>query len=127
MKCFLISLFIISTSLNAMTIEAVKHSSDIIDTAGFNVDVCDFDKYQSLSTKLTKKIKSLTDLNKVDSVISNGVGKIEDAIKCVGKVYQYRLEKYPAIIINHKYVTYGETDIARAVVECKRRGLCNEK
>ena len=126
MKCFLISLFIFSASLNAMTIEVVKLSTDAIDTAGLNVDVCDFDKYQSLSKQLGQKLKSLKDEISVDDVISDNIDEVENSLKCIAKVDKYSLKKYPSIIINSKYVTYGETDVARAVIECKRRGFCNE-
>jgi len=45
MKCSLISLLLISSTLQAMTIEVVKSSSTSIDDAGLNVQTCDINKY----------------------------------------------------------------------------------
>lgn len=115
-----------SFCIQALTIEVVKDSSTDIDTAGLKVTVCDIDKYSYVKSSVLRQIQSSKDSSEVEQVIQQNATKLHQSILCLAKVTQYGIKKHPAIIINGKYLTYGETDVARALLECQRRGYCNE-
>lgn len=114
-----ISMFIPVLAM-AHKIEVVKESNETINTNGLNAYVCNYDEIKNSSVLLKK------DFEKHGKITQETKSKLIDVARCHNLILAQKLKKHPAILIDGKYLTYGETDVAKALIECKRQGYCND-
>lgn len=122
-KCLLISL-LLSQSLYAYHIDAIGDELTTFNTSGYDVFTCN---YKGLSL-INDYFQHNKDLSKIENELENSdlKNEVEKSIKCISLVNEYGIKKVPAIIIDKKYIAYGETDISKAVVDCRDKGVCDD-
>ena len=117
-KRIIYSILVIANPVFAYDVELYTLS-----TLPFNeskIDVCYIDDSQNIITGINVKLAQAADED-IDSLLNiNVIQKIEKSILCRAKAASLNITKVPAIVVDGKFVVYGERNINNALSLIKR-------
>lgn len=79
--------------------------------------VCYIDDMQKIVASFNQAFEKLKNQKLAIKYINQNKGNLEKQARCISDVYEYGIEKIPAIVFDKKYVTYGISNVNNAISE----------
>ena len=106
----------------AHQIEVFSIQSLPVQANGMNVKVCWLDEIKRVQEQLSDISQ---DIGAIQNRIKEKEGTLIKAMDCQFRAGLYGIQKLPAIVIDKKYVAYGERSVSRALDSLNDEGKTN--